>query len=218
MTEVEGEADARRRVDDDLDAVVLDDRIVVAAELDPQLAALLQAANREVALAAVLDDMGAAPEQRAAATPRPMSVDDVEDSDAADDRVGLATFGTTLLYAQLIGFGYWVASGIVEEKSSRVIEILLAKARPRPLLAGKVLGIGIVGMAQLVLFLVVGLGVAASTEVAKPPPGTAGVAVALVGVVRGRLRPLRLAVRGGRGHRQPVARSCRARPPRSRSS
>jgi ABC-2 type transport system permease protein len=44
-----------------------------------------------------------------------------------------------------------------------------------------VLGIGIVGMAQLVLFLVVGLGVAASTEVAKPPPGTAGVALALVG-------------------------------------
>ena len=47
-----------------------------------------------------------------------------------------------LLYGQLIGYGFWVAVGVVEEKSSRVVEILLATIRPRQLLAGKVIGIG----------------------------------------------------------------------------
>ena len=47
-----------------------------------------------------------------------------------------------LLYGQLLGYGYWVAAGVVEEKASRIVEILLATIRPRQLLAGKVLGIG----------------------------------------------------------------------------
>jgi ABC-2 type transport system permease protein len=81
---------------------------------------------------------------------------------------------------QLFGFGYWVASGIVEEKSSRVVEILLAKAGPRPLLAGKVLGIGILGLAQLVLFVVVGLGLATALGSVDLPSGTGRTAVELV--------------------------------------
>jgi ABC-2 type transport system permease protein len=186
LTEVADTEEARALVeadgDDRLDAVVLDDRIVVADadELDPGLAAILQAANREVALATVLDEAGTSPEQRAEATPAPLELDAVGGDDRTDERVGFATVGTILLYTQLIGFGYWVSSGIVEEKASRVIEILLAKAGPRPLLAGKVLGVGLVGLLQLVVFLVVGLGVAAATDVVTPPPGTTGVAVALV--------------------------------------
>jgi ABC-2 type transport system permease protein len=182
VTEVPSEARARRLVDDDdLDAVVLDDRILVAEELDPQLAAILQAAHREVVLADVLTEAGATPEQQAAAAVDPLPTDAVEAGDTTDDRVGVATIGTLLLYGQLIGFGYWVAAGIVEEKSSRVVELLLAKARPRPLLAGKVLGIGVVGVGQLLLFLAVGVGTAALTDVAEVPPGTGGVAGALVG-------------------------------------
>lgn len=186
LTEVSDAEEARALVeadgDDRLDAVVLDDRIVVADpdDLDPGLAAILQAAHREVALATVLEEAGASPEQRAEATPEPLALDAAGGDDSTDDRVGFATVGTVLLYAQLIGFGYWVASGIVEEKASRVVEILLAKARPRPLLAGKLLGVGFVGLLQLVVFLVVGLAVAGATEVAKPPPGSTGVAVALV--------------------------------------
>jgi ABC-2 type transport system permease protein len=54
--------------------------------------------------------------------------------------------------------GQYVASGVVEEKSSRVVELLLSTVSPYQLMAGKVLGIGMVGLAQMVL--VVGSGVA----------------------------------------------------------
>ena len=181
VTEVADEADARRLVTDgDLDAVLVGDRIVVASEVDDQLAALLQAAHREVALADALTDAGASPEEVAAASPEPLAVAAADPEDDTSERQGLATVGTMLLYAQLIGFGYWVASGIVEEKSSRVVELLLAKTRARPLLAGKIIGLGTIGLAQLVIFVAVGLGLATATGSVDLPPGTAGVAVGLV--------------------------------------
>ena len=49
---------------------------------------------------------------------------------------------------------------MVEEKASRVVEILLATIRPRELLAGKVIGLGLLGLGQLLLVAAVGLVVA----------------------------------------------------------
>lgn len=46
-----------------------------------------------------------------------------------------------------------IATGVVEEKSSRVVEILLSTVRPRTLLLGKILGIGIVILAQFLIFV-----------------------------------------------------------------
>ena len=43
-----------------------------------------------------------------------------------EERGGFAFFAVLLLYGQLIGFGYFVAMGVVEEKSSRVVEVLLS--------------------------------------------------------------------------------------------
>ncbi|MDY5585021.1 MAG: ABC transporter permease [Arcanobacterium sp.] len=46
-----------------------------------------------------------------------------------------------------------IAQGVVEEKSSRVVEILLSSVRPRQLLTGKILGIGIFVFGQILLYL-----------------------------------------------------------------
>jgi ABC-2 type transport system permease protein len=54
-----------------------------------------------------------------------------------------------LLYSALVLAGTWVASGVVEEKSSRVIEVMLAAIRPGELLAGKLIGIGLVALGQV---------------------------------------------------------------------
>jgi ABC-2 type transport system permease protein len=51
----------------------------------------------------------------------------------------------------LIFYGQAVAQGVTEEKSSRVVELLLTAVTPRRLLTGKVLGIGLLGLAQLTL-------------------------------------------------------------------
>jgi ABC-2 type transport system permease protein len=71
-------------------------------------------------------------------------------------------------------FGQWVAQGIVEEKQSRVVEVLLASLRPTELLAGKVLGIGALGLLQILLLAGVGVGGLLLTDVVDVPPAAWG--------------------------------------------
>jgi ABC-2 type transport system permease protein len=68
-----------------------------------------------------------------------------------------------LIYMSLMINGQTVAQGVVEEKSSRVVELLLATIRPWQLMAGKVLGIGLTGLLQMLVIGVVGLVAGLST-------------------------------------------------------
>ncbi|MDX5400671.1 MAG: ABC transporter permease, partial [Actinomycetes bacterium] len=73
----------------------------------------------------------------------------------------IAVVMVALLFFALVNSGSQIAIGVVEEKASRVVEILLATLRPTELFAGKVLGNGIVGLMQVVLYAAA-FGVAAS--------------------------------------------------------
>ena len=105
------------------------DGIRAQEEPDDELLSILQAAN-----AAGAQRRGAArgrPRGRAGARAlcrrRRCELTTVEPVDeAAEDRGGFAFFAVLLLYGQLIGIGYFVAMGVVEEKSSRVVELLLS--------------------------------------------------------------------------------------------
>jgi ABC-2 type transport system permease protein len=169
-------AAAATRLDDGYDARVtvvrggggdatLTARGIEADEQPPDtLVAILQAANREVRARAALDRAGL--DRRAAAqalSPPPLAVRTTKPvDDTREKRSGFAFFAALLLYGQLIGLGFLVASGVVEEKASRVVEVLLATLRPRQLLAGKVIGLGLLGLAQLLLIAVLGLAIAAA--------------------------------------------------------
>jgi ABC-2 type transport system permease protein len=72
-------------------------------------------------------------------------------------RLALGIITGILIYLALLIYGQMVAQGVVEEKSSRVVELLLSTIRPWQLMAGKVLGIGVVGLAQMILTGVVGV-------------------------------------------------------------
>ena len=64
-----------------------------------------------------------------------------------------------LIYITMVIYGSVVMQGVLEEKSSRIVEILISSVRPFELLMGKVLGIGAMGLVQLTtwaLMLVVG--------------------------------------------------------------
>ena len=83
--------------------------------------------------------------------------------------------GVLALYGQLFAYGYWVAAGVVEEKSSRVIEVLLATVRPSQLLRGKILGIGVLGLVQLSIIAGVGFAASQITGALRFPGGALGV-------------------------------------------
>ncbi len=69
----------------------------------------------------------------------------------------LAYVGNILIYMAVILYGLGVAMGVAEEKGSRIMEILINAATPFQLLAGKIIGIGAAGLAQMALFVVVGI-------------------------------------------------------------
>ena len=75
-------------------------------------------------------------------------------------------------------YGEWVLVGVVEEKSNRVVELILSTMRPRHLLAGKVIGIGLIGLVQLAL--VAGLAAVLLAAGAFDAPAALGGSLALV--------------------------------------
>ena len=154
-------AEAERAVDaGDADAALVNgDAIVVRDEPPEQLVGLIQAVSlrersRQALVAAGLSD----DQVDAALVQRALPVDALEPVDARRSESATVAFvGVLLLYGQLFAYGYWVAAGVVEEKSSRVVEVLLATLRPSHLLRGKILGIGLLGLLQLMLIGLVGL-------------------------------------------------------------
>ena len=56
---------------------------------------------------------------------------------------------TVVLFFGISVYGQMVLTGVLEEKASRVVEVLLARIPPRALLAGKIAGIGLLGLAQI---------------------------------------------------------------------
>ena len=57
-----------------------------------------------------------------------------------------------ILYMSLLLYGVTTMRSIMEEKSTRIMEILLSSVRPFPLMAGKILGVGAVGLTQFLIW------------------------------------------------------------------
>lgn len=70
---------------------------------------------------------------------------------ALDTRLLFATTMVSALLTALVYSSQSLTSGVVEEKSSRLVEILLTKIGVTPLLSGKLIGIGLVTLGQLVM-------------------------------------------------------------------
>jgi ABC-2 type transport system permease protein len=71
---------------------------------------------------------------------------------------GMLGFGMTILiFMIIIMYGNWVAMSVVEEKSSRVMEVVLNAATPFQLLTGKVVGVGGVAFTQYIAVVAAGL-------------------------------------------------------------
>jgi ABC-2 type transport system permease protein len=100
------------------------------------------------------------------------------DSDIA--AVIFANAGIILMFIGIFTYGTWVLTGVVEEKQSRVVEVVLSTVRPRDLLVGKVLGIGALAIAQLAVLVGVGLVVSEVSGRVTLPPTTAGAVAQLV--------------------------------------
>ncbi|MCB0964849.1 MAG: ABC transporter permease [Acidimicrobiales bacterium] len=165
---------ARLVADGDIDAVVVaPDRVVVAAGADDRLAALATTAVVQARLAAA----GGGSSGGAAG----IEVVQVGEAgrDDADEVVGFA--GVLALFMAIGTYGGWVLMSVIEEKSNRVVEIVVSTVDPGELLGGKVLGNGAAGLAQFATVIVAAVAAAGATGSLPELPG--GLSVGLVAVV-----------------------------------
>src|SRR6201996_4529232 len=80
-----------------------------------------------------------------------------------------------LMYMVIMLYGMNTARSIIEEKSSRIFEVLLATIRPDELLAGKILGVGAVGVTQVAVWMIAAAYLASSGMVAHLAGNTTSV-------------------------------------------
>jgi ABC-2 type transport system permease protein len=67
----------------------------------------------------------------------------------------------TALFVTLLSYGVMIMRSVLDEKASRVIEVLLCSATPDELMSGKILGVGAVGLIQVVIWGAMGIAIAA---------------------------------------------------------
>ncbi len=68
--------------------------------------------------------------------------------------MGIAMALSVLIYLSLFLYGAQVMRGIIEEKTSRIVEVIISSVKPFQLMMGKIIGIGLVGITQFILWIV----------------------------------------------------------------
>ncbi|HEV8561968.1 MAG TPA: ABC transporter permease [Actinophytocola sp.] len=161
---VTDESTGRTQVaDGDLDALLVGDgqkiRVVVKKQLDGKLRNALNVLAGQLALNQEITRLGGDPGQvDAAVAGASVDVTSLEPPyPYQPQQLVLGFIAGVLIYMALLINGQSVAQGVVEEKSSRVVELLLATIRPWQLMAGKVAGIGLVGLIQMTVIGTVGV-------------------------------------------------------------
>jgi len=167
-----------------LEAETIEAAVALPADLSSPGAIVVREALDETPRAILTQAIVGLRAGEALVPPEVVALDPRSDEDAT--AFILANAGIILMFIGIFSYGYWVLGGVVEEKQSRVVEVVLATVRPRDLLMGKVLGIGVLGLGQLVFLVAAGLLVSQlSGRLALPPTTLSSVVALLVWFVLG---------------------------------
>ena len=132
-----------------LDVLVADaQRLEWRGEPDEQLKAVVTGAIQLATVRERADAAGISPGALLAPVPvTSVQLGSVPGRGPGDEAAVLVMTG--VLFFGISVFGQMVLTGVLEEKANRVVEVLLARIPPRTLLAGKITGIGLLGLAQI---------------------------------------------------------------------
>lgn len=185
VTTFDSAGEAEKAVEDGtVDAAVADGKLFSEEAVDTGLQTQLDSAWQAATVQTNLSDAGLSDAEIAAAL-TPQTLETVTLAESATDPVTSYFTGlviSIMMFMMLMTPVQYIAMGVVEEKSSRIVEILLTSLKPWQLLGGKVIGLGVISLVNLVAMVAAGLGVSAATGVLSDlPPGTASAAISTIG-------------------------------------
>lgn len=163
----------------DLDGFVVDGAELVMLEMDSQLVALVTPAWQQAALIDGLAEAGLDQDQVAEtlAGASPIEIVELEPDPESDDAEGLAFVTVILLFVSIQVAGAYILMGVFEEKSTKVVELVLSSVKARHLLLGKIIGVGVLGLVQVLVLAGAALAAATLFSSTSIPALSAGLVV-----------------------------------------
>jgi ABC-2 type transport system permease protein len=118
---------------------------------------------------------------------KPIDLDSIRIEKGKEGASGVAVFLVSftmvmLLYVNVLVYGFAVMRSVIEEKSSRILEVLLSSVTAKQLLAGKIIGVGAVGLTQVTIWLAIA-GAFSLIGVSSTGSALANVHIPAIGVV-----------------------------------
>jgi ABC-2 type transport system permease protein len=86
--------------------------------------------------------------------------------------MALAYMSGLLMYMLVFMFGSQVMRGVIEEKTSRIVEVIISSVKPMQLMLGKIIGIALVGLTQFAIWILLTLAIVAVAQSKILPEGT----------------------------------------------
>ena len=82
------------------------------------------------------------------------SIEGEEEGNELRIRAGIGFAFAVIIYMFIFIYGVQVMRGVIEEKTNRIIEVIVSSVKPFELMMGKVIGIGLVGLTQFILWII----------------------------------------------------------------
>ncbi|MBD81040.1 MAG: ABC transporter permease [Crocinitomicaceae bacterium] len=93
-------------------------------------------------------------------TLNPVKYSETGDEEELDKGATYIGFGFgILIYMFIFLYGVQVMRGVIEEKTNRIVEVIITSVRPFHLMMGKIIGVGLVSLTQIVLWITLTLGI-----------------------------------------------------------
>lgn len=87
---------------------------------------------------------------------------------SAEVSMAMGLFSGILIYFFIFLFGAQVMRGVIEEKTSRIVEVIISSVKPFQLMMGKIIGVAMVGLTQLLLWIVLTLAIITVVKASFP--------------------------------------------------
>ena len=99
-------------------------------------------------------------------TTKIISEDGNTSNSQAEASMGIGFISGILIYMFIFMYGTMVMRGVIEEKTSRIVEVIISSVKPFQLMMGKILGVALVGLTQFVLWILLTIIISTVAELA----------------------------------------------------
>ena len=134
----------------------------VSKSLEKQLEKIIE--HQKLKAAGIDLDILSKAESSVQITTKIISKDGNTTNSQAEASMGIGFICGILIYIFIFMYGTMVMRGVIEEKTSRIVEVIISSVKPFQLMMGKIVGVALVGLTQFALWILLTIAIASVAE------------------------------------------------------